>query len=412
MPIGISTLSPASTYPDLLLINNSGQGLNNTVSQVQDGLGDPTLMTISDNFINFDRGIAQFQIDGIPLTANVATLNSVSDLANANYLLLSPNAQLSSASILNASNGISLTTLDNTTTISPTINSSLYGLQQFSLDDPQTGFLIYNVGNIFSTVFMQSDGTINITNPDGVPGNPTFSVNQDSCLQRVNTSLIGVHQSQRPELNFIPGANTGIVVFDNIGENRTDIYISSTPGGTGITPVQNGGTGASSFIPYSVITGGATATSPLQSVANVGTIGQVLTSSGEGALPIWANPGDLSLSLSVTQVSHGLVVGNIIRISNVGTYVKAKADSVANSTSVVGIVTAVMDVDTFTFQYGGIIDVLAGLSVGLPYFLDPTTLGGYTPTLPTTAGQTVLPLFYALSATTALWQPKSAIELT
>ena len=36
---GISTLTPASTYPDLMLINNAGQGLNNTPSQVQDGGG-------------------------------------------------------------------------------------------------------------------------------------------------------------------------------------------------------------------------------------------------------------------------------------------------------------------------------------------------------------------------------------
>lgn len=62
--------------------------------------------------------------------------------------------------------------------------------------------------------------------------------------------------------------------------------VSSISGliGTPIT-VPNGGTGATSFTPYAVITGGTTSTNPLQSVASVGTAGQVLTSNGAGALP-------------------------------------------------------------------------------------------------------------------------------
>ena len=78
---GVSILSPASTYPDILFINNAGQGLNNNVSQLQDGLGNNTLMTLSSNFINFDRSVAEFQLDGVALTANAATLNNISDVA-------------------------------------------------------------------------------------------------------------------------------------------------------------------------------------------------------------------------------------------------------------------------------------------------------------------------------------------
>src|ERR1700680_3141600 len=91
---GISTLSPASTYPDLMLINNAGQGLNNTPAQIQDGLGNITNMTISSNYINFDRAIGQFQLDGVALTASAATLNGLSDVANAQYILTAPNGQL------------------------------------------------------------------------------------------------------------------------------------------------------------------------------------------------------------------------------------------------------------------------------------------------------------------------------
>lgn len=62
--------------------------------------------------------------------------------------------------------------------------------------------------------------------------------------------------------------------------------VSSVAGAIGFPiTVPNGGTGNTSFIPYAVITGGTTSTNPLQSVASVGTAGQVLTSNGAGALP-------------------------------------------------------------------------------------------------------------------------------
>ena len=50
-------------------------------------------------------------------------------------------------------------------------------------------------------------------------------------------------------------------------------------------PVPSGGTGRATATAYAVICGGTTATGPLQSIASVGTTGQVLTSNGVGALP-------------------------------------------------------------------------------------------------------------------------------
>lgn len=62
----------------------------------------------------------------------------------------------------------------------------------------------------------------------------------------------------------------------------------TTPGVTGITTpvsVGQGGTGRASTTAYAVICGGTTSTSAEQSIASVGTSGQVLTSNGAGALP-------------------------------------------------------------------------------------------------------------------------------
>lgn len=49
--------------------------------------------------------------------------------------------------------------------------------------------------------------------------------------------------------------------------------------------VAEGGTGQVSLTAYAVLAGGTTSTSPIQSIASVGTAAQVLTSNGAGALP-------------------------------------------------------------------------------------------------------------------------------
>lgn len=56
-------------------------------------------------------------------------------------------------------------------------------------------------------------------------------------------------------------------------------------------PVAGGGTGRASHTAYAVICGGTTTTTAQQSIASVGTAGQVLTSNGAGALPTFQDAG-------------------------------------------------------------------------------------------------------------------------
>ncbi len=65
----------------------------------------------------------------------------------------------------------------------------------------------------------------------------------------------------------------------------TDYY---APGGTDVS-VADGGTGRSSHTEYAVICGGTSTTGAQQSVASVGTAGQILTSNGAGSLPTFQN---------------------------------------------------------------------------------------------------------------------------
>lgn len=62
--------------------------------------------------------------------------------------------------------------------------------------------------------------------------------------------------------------------------------------GTAVVP--GGGTGNTSMTAYAVVCGGTTSTANLQSVASVGTSGQILTSNGAGALPTFQAPATFS----------------------------------------------------------------------------------------------------------------------
>ena len=90
--------------------------------------------------------------------------------------------------------------------------------------------------------------------------------------------------------------------------------------------IPEGGTGRITNTAYTVITSGTTATGALQNVSGVGTVGQVLTSAGASALPVWS-----SLPISFPQ--------NIGITYSGGTFTVNSADGTAFSSSNVGRVT-------------------------------------------------------------------------
>ena len=135
--------------------------------------------------------------------------------------------------------------------------------------------------------------------------------------------------------------------------------------------------------------------------------------------PPAANPSDwvpvgaggAGSSYDVNQVTHGFVVGDILRL-NGATYVKAQADSVTNA-EVLGVVSEVAGgADDFTIQVAGRIEGLAGLTAGTPVYLSPTVAGATTTTKPTTIGQVDKPVYIPDTTTTAVLIPFVGEEIT
>jgi hypothetical protein len=80
----------------------------------------------------------------------------------------------------------------------------------------------------------------------------------------------------------ISGLTASKPVFTDASKNLTS---------SGTLAVDQGGTGATSQTAYAVLAGGTTSTGAYQSIASVGTAGQILTSNGAGALPTFQAPG-------------------------------------------------------------------------------------------------------------------------
>ena len=112
---------------------------------------------------------------------------------------------------------------------------------------------------------------------------------------------------------------------------------------------------------------------------------------------------------AVTQVTHGFAVGDVLTHDG-STYTKAQADSLANAQGI-GVVVSSADANNFVIQSGGYSDTQSGLTGGTLYYLSPSSAGAMTATRPTTAGQYIKPVFYAISATSGFVLDQQAIAI-
>ena len=71
-----------------------------------------------------------------------------------------------------------------------------------------------------------------------------------------------------------------------------------------VITVPYGGTGLSTLTPYAILTGGTTATGDIQQIASLGAAGEILTSAGPGALPVWGTAGGSGAPVSATYITQ------------------------------------------------------------------------------------------------------------
>jgi hypothetical protein len=138
-------------------------------------------------------------------------------------------------------------------------------------------------------------------------------------------TLIGAGATVSPTFADI-GTDSGLTDHGVLISHNLGAFTSVTPSATSGIPlvsqgvaanpayttavVAGGGTGGTTFTAYSVITAGTTSTGAFQNVSGTGTLGQVLTSNGAGALPTWNNPNNVFPWTDVTTATQTIAVAN------------------------------------------------------------------------------------------------------
>lgn len=150
----------------------------------------------------------------------------------------------------------------------------------------------------------------------------------------------------------------------------------------GTLPVANGGTGVATATAYALIAGGTTGAGALQSIASVGTSGQVLKSNGAGALPTFQNEAG-AFVLIQTQTASASAAVDFISGLNDTSYDSflIRLDSVKAATDDVGLVMRVGTGGGPTYQ-----------TSGYHYVLDRVRAGSATPAITQSTTGTYLTL--------------------
>jgi len=166
--------------------------------------------------------------------------------------------------------------------------------------------------------------------------------------------------------------------------------------------VAMGGTGVASNTAYTVLCGGTTTTNPIQSIASVGTTGQVLTSNGAGALPTFQAAGGGSGFV----VGQGRTISTTATSTTTGLDYTGKTPTTANTVLLLSVTytpTSATNVLYFDFS---VPYSTGGTSNGLGLFLfqGSTFLAGFPYKSTTAVGNeafTATGRYYKVSGTTS-----------
>lgn len=290
------------TYP-------AGKSVNLDASGNATGLGTPAAFVATN-------------VTGLPLTSGVSgvlpTANggtNLSSFTSGGAVYATSTSALTTGTLPTTAGGTALTNF--------TSGGAMYATSTSALT---TGTLpITSGGTGATTLYGASISTTTYTSTATAAGTTTLSVSSNTLqfftgsstqtilLPNVTTLIVGrrfeihnnstgtltVQTSGGSTISTILGNTTFVYTCISTGSDVIGSWDSDLQGFTSTLTVSNGGTGLSSATAYAVLCGGPSSTGNFQSVASVGTSGQVLTSNGAGALPTFQTTSGLTQAKSL-----------------------------------------------------------------------------------------------------------------
>ncbi len=248
-----------------------------------------------------------------------------------------------------------------------------------------------NVGSVAKVLTMASDqlGTATITAGTGISVTPGANTITIANTASSSISITGDSGGALSGSAFtFTGGTTGLT-FSGSGSTVTL---------TGTLVVANGGSGRATATAYAVICGGTTSTGAHQSIAAVGSTGQVLTSNGAGALPTFQAAAAGGLTWSVITANQTAVVAN--------GYICNKATTLVLTLPASGAIGDIIEVTGINVATGWQIAQSANQQI---FFGNTQTTLGATGTLTSSAIRDSIKIVCVVSGSSTVWNVLSSV---
>lgn len=150
----------------------------------------------------------------------------------------------------------------------------------------------------------------------------------------------------------------------------------------------------------------------VQSSAGAGDAGKIVALDAGGHLDTTVMPTGIGADTALVPASEALAAGDLVNLwTDTGAVKVRKADATTAGKEAVGFVLAAVEsAANATVYFDGSISGLTGLTPGARYYL-ATSAGGVVSTAPSSSGNIVQEVGYALSDTSLTFEPKASVKL-